>query len=57
MYGLDDDDSGDDGQRAVDGLGFMLRAPVAVIASVPIVLGVLIWPLMTQVIQFYLYAH
>lgn len=35
--------------KAVEQLGFMLRAPIAVIAAIPFVLGAGVWPFMTKV--------
>jgi len=41
-------DQGDDAepaiQRSIDGLGFMLRAPITMLATVPFVFGLPIWP-------------
>ena len=53
---MNDDESesdlGDDaeaaGQRSIDELGFMLRAPITVLATVPFVFGLPIWPWMVQ---------
>jgi hypothetical protein len=45
-----DSEMGDDGevaaQRSIDELGFMLRAPITVLATVPFVFGLAIWPWM-----------
>ena len=35
-------------QRSIDDLGFMLRAPIAVLATVPFVFGLPIWPWMVH---------
>jgi len=51
MRGSEDSDE-EETHKAVEELGFMLRAPIAVIAAVPFVLGAGIWPLVTQVIVF-----
>jgi hypothetical protein len=46
--GNDESEAGDDvevaAQRSIDELGFMLRAPITVLASVPFVFGLRIWP-------------
>jgi hypothetical protein len=48
-----DDESNDPAADAstdgVEQLGFMLRAPIAVLAAIPFVLGSPIWPLITRV--------
>ena len=45
-------DFGDDAevavQRSIDKLGFMLRAPITVLATVPFVFGLPIWPWMVR---------
>jgi len=51
--GFDDEDD----HEGVADLGFMLRAPIAAIAVVPFVLGVAIWPLMTQSKKYHLDAN
>jgi hypothetical protein len=47
-----DSDLGDDAevavQRSIDELGFMLRAPITVLATVPFVFGLPIWPWMVH---------
>ncbi|KIJ60882.1 hypothetical protein HYDPIDRAFT_31927 [Hydnomerulius pinastri MD-312] len=44
--------SEDERQVTVDDLGFMLRAPIAVLAAVPLVLGSAIWPFIIRGKQF-----
>jgi hypothetical protein len=42
-------DDEEDQQKAIDALGFMLRAPATAITFVPFVLGAFIWPFITKV--------
>jgi hypothetical protein len=45
--GDSESDLGDDAvQRSIDELGFMLRAPITILATVPFVFGLPIWPWM-----------
>jgi len=50
--GESESDQGDDAeaavQRSIDELGFMLRAPITALASVPFVFGLPIWPWMVH---------
>ena len=41
-------------QRSIDDLGFMLRAPIAVLATVPFVFGLPIWPWMVHARAYHL---
>ena len=45
---VDNDDIEVTVQRSIDDLGFMLRAPIAVLATVPFVFGLPIWPWMVH---------
>ena len=45
---VDNDDVEEAVQRSINDLGFMLRAPIAVLATVPFVFGLPIWPWMVH---------
>ena len=45
---VDNDDVEEAIQRSINDLGFMLRAPIAVLATVPFVFGLPIWPWMVH---------
>ena len=47
-YTADDESESDAVQRSVDDLGFMLRAPITMLASLPFVFGLPIWPWMVH---------